>query len=60
MDVFALMRMQAACDAHMNVFLRCIAAAADAPGQGFAAIKVSAKVLRLNLCTACSHPQAVG
>jgi hypothetical protein len=33
---------QAACDAHLGVFLRCIDAAASARGQGFAAIKVTA------------------
>ena len=32
---------QAICDAHMRVFLQSISAAAEAPGQGFAAIKVS-------------------
>ena len=37
-----LVPMQAACDAHMGVFLRCIDAAAQARGQGFAAIKVTA------------------
>lgn len=29
-----------ACDKHRDIFLRSIMAAADAPGQGFAAIKV--------------------
>jgi proline dehydrogenase len=33
---------EAACDGHMNIFLKSIEAAADAPGQGFAAIKVTA------------------
>ncbi|KAK9815561.1 hypothetical protein WJX72_005858 [[Myrmecia] bisecta] len=33
---------EAACDRHMRIFLRSIEAAADAPGQGFAAIKVTA------------------
>ncbi|KAK9799009.1 hypothetical protein WJX73_003308 [Symbiochloris irregularis] len=31
-----------ACDKHRDIFLRSIMAAADAPGQGFAAIKVTA------------------
>lgn len=29
------------CDGHMRVFMKSIEAAADAPGRGFAAIKVS-------------------
>ena len=32
---------EATCDKHRDIFLKSIEAAADAPGQGFAAIKVS-------------------
>ena len=35
-----------ACDRHKEIFLRSIMAAADAPGQGFAAIKVILLLLK--------------
>ena len=35
---------EAACDAHMQTFLKCIQAAAAAEGQGFAAIKVGVPI----------------
>ena len=45
---------EAQCDRHMEAFKRSIAAAADAPGQGFAAIKVCHACLSLPSCRSLS------
>lgn len=51
---------EARCDQHMEAFKRSIAAAAEAPGQGFAAIKVISRSLALlqNILWAQSWPSA--
>ena len=43
------------CDGHMKTFMKSIEAAAEAPGRGFAAIKVMLPGLLAPFCTRQSH-----
>ena len=47
---------ESACDRHRDIFMRSINAAADAPGQGFAAIKVRSSSCPAHTtgCTGCA------
>lgn len=48
------------CDGHMETFMKSIEAAAEAPGRGFAAIKVWKLPITVNLWALCRISQGSG